>query len=251
MKKLCKSIFAFTAALSFAAIFALSLLACSQNDVNKMRTIAVSGTGKVIVTPDKATVKLAVITRREDIKAAQEENAQAMKRIQDALLAKGVTAENIQTYDYEISQDSHWKNEERVYGLYCVINRIRVTVQDVEKAGDIIDVGIKTGATGVDGISFSYEDEVKAVKRARTLAIENAKAIAEESVSVAGTKLGKVLTMREQRDNGYRALSVASNSISQQWLPDTPYDDAAGSSTPISSGKKEISIVMDITYELK
>ena len=166
-------------------------------------------------------------------------------------MAKGVTAENLQTYDYEISQDSHWKNDERVYGLYCVTNRIKVTVQDIEKAGDIIDLGVRNGATGVDGISFSYEDEVKAVKRARTLAIENARAIAEESVSVAGTKLGKVLSMREDKNNGYGVYLAASNSMTQNWSTDTPYDDAAGASTPISSGKKEISIVMDITYELK
>ena len=174
-----------------------------------------------------------------------------MKKIQDALLANGITAENLQTYDYEISQDSHWKDDERVYGLYCVTNRIKVTVQDIEKAGDIIDLGIRNGATGVDGISFSYEDEVKAIKRARTLAIENARAIAEESVSVAGTKLGKVLTMREDTNNGYGSRFSASNSITQTWGPDTPYDDAAGASTPISSGKKEISIVMNITYELR
>ena len=238
-------------ALVFAALSMLAFLSCSQKDVNKMRSIAVSGTGKVIVTPDKATVKLAVITRKSDIKEAQEENAKAMKKIQDALLAKGVTAENLQTYDYEISQESHWKNDERVYGLYCVTNRIKVTVQDIEKAGDIIDLGIRNGATCVDGISFSYEDEVKAIKRARTLAIENARAIAEESVSVAGTKLGKVLTMKEQRNNGYGTALSSSNYMTQTWLPDTPYDDAAGASTPISSGKKEISIVMDITYELK
>ncbi|MBQ1643074.1 MAG: SIMPL domain-containing protein, partial [Treponema sp.] len=103
-------------ALVFAVLSMLAFLSCSQKDVNKMRSIAVSGTGKVIVTPDKATVKLAVITRKSDIKEAQEENAKAMKKIQDALLAKGVTAENLQTYDYEISQDSHWKNDERVYG---------------------------------------------------------------------------------------------------------------------------------------
>ncbi|MBQ1714346.1 MAG: hypothetical protein II030_08125, partial [Treponema sp.] len=68
---------------------------------------------------------------------------------------------------------------------------------------------------------------------------------------VAGTKLGKVLTMKEQRNNGYGTALSSSNYMTQTWLPDTPYDDAAGASTPISSGKKEISIVMDITYELK
>ncbi|MBQ5450846.1 MAG: SIMPL domain-containing protein, partial [Treponema sp.] len=91
----------------------------------------------------------------------------------------------------------------------------------------------------------------KAIKRARTLAIKNARAIAEESVSVAGTKLGKVLSMREDKNNGYGVYLAASNSMTQNWSTDTPYDDTAGASTPISSGKKEISIVMDITYELK
>ncbi|MBQ9538488.1 MAG: SIMPL domain-containing protein [Treponema sp.] len=245
MEKSLKSIFA-------AAAFVLALSSCTQNDVHKMRTISVSGTGKVFVTPDKASVNFSVITRDSDIKLAQEENASAMRRIQDALSSQGIPAGDIQTSDYGITQESYWKDGEQFYGKYCVTNRIKVTVKDVEKASDVIDVAVRNGATGVDGLSLSYEDEAQAVKRARTLAIENARAIAEESVSAAGTRLGKVLVMEEKK--GYRGIAIpsVSNYVSQTWTDDdVVYSDVAGGEVPISGGKKEISVVMNITYELR
>ena len=245
MKKLAKSIL-------IAAVLSLSLISCTQNDVHNMRTITVSGKGKVYVTPDKATVNLSVITRNLDIKNAQAENAQMMKQVLSAISSSGISSGDIQTYDYGISQDYHWKDDEKVYGEYRVSNRIKVTVSDVEKAGGIIDVAIQNGATGVDSLSFNYEDEPAAVKRARILAIENAKAIAMESVEAAGTKLGKVLIMEEQSGNLPSYMSrIASNSLSMTLDGVPVYNDIADSSTPFSTGKKEISVIMNIMYELR
>lgn len=245
MKRFVKSIL-------IAAVLALALSSCGQSDVHNMRTITVSGKGNVYVTPDRSTVNLSVITRNADIKSAQTENAETMKRVLSAISSAGISSEDIQTYDYGISQDYHWKDDEKVYGEYKVSNRIKVTVADVEKAGGIIDVAIQNGATGVDSLSFNYEDEPAAVKRARALAIENAKAIARESVETAGAKLGKVLIMEEQSGNLPSYMSrITSNSLSQTWGGAAVYSDMADSSTPFSTGKKEISVIMNIMYELK
>ncbi|MBR7079414.1 MAG: SIMPL domain-containing protein [Treponema sp.] len=245
MKRFVKSIL-------IAAVLALALSSCGQSDVHNMRTITVSGKGNVYVTPDRSTVNLSVITRNADIKSAQTENAETMKRVLSAISSAGISSEDIQTYDYGISQDYHWKDDEKVYGEYKVSNRIKVTVSDVEKAGGIIDVAIQNGATGVDSLSFNYEDEPAAVKRARALAIENAKAIARESVETAGAKLGKVLIMEEQSGNLPSYMSrITSNSLSQTWGGAAVYSDMADSSTPFSTGKKEISVIVNIMYELR
>ncbi len=245
MKRFVKSIL-------IAAVLALALSSCGQSDVHNMRTITVSGKGNVYVTPDRSTVNLSVITRNADIKSAQTENAETMKRVLSAISSAGISSEDIQTYDYGISQDYHWKDDEKVYGEYKVSNRIKVTVADVEKAGGIIDVAIQNGATGVDSLSFNYEDEPAAVKRARALAIENAKAIARESVETAGAKLGKVLIMEEQSGNLPSYMSrITSNSLSQTWGGAAVYSDMADSSIPFSTGKKEISVIVNIMYELR
>ena len=234
------------------AVLVMALSSCGQSDVHNMRTITVSGKGNVYVTPDRSTVNLSVITRNADIKSAQTENAETMKRVLSAISSAGISSEDIQTYDYGISQDYHWKDDEKVYGEYKVSNRIKVTVADVEKAGGIIDVAIQNGATGVDSLSFNYEDEPAAVKRARALAIENAKAIARESVETAGAKLGKVLIMEEQSGNLPSYMSrITSNSLSQTWGGAAVYSDMADSSTPFSTGKKEISVIVNIMYELR
>ena len=233
--------------------FALTLFSCSQPDIHKMRTITVSGTGKVYVTPDKATVNLAVITRNDDINAAQEENAATMTSVLASVSALGIANEDIQTYDYGIEQETRWKDGDVIYGKYKVTNRIKVSVADIEKASEIISAAVKSGATGVDSLSFSYEDEAKAVKRARELAIENAKAIAEESTATAGARLGKVLVMEERQGGRPSYMSqIASNSLTQSWEGGVPvYSDMAGGAPPLSTGKKEISVIVDMMFELK
>lgn len=246
----------------FVVLVPLIFASCTQHYATE-RTITVSGTGRVYVTPDKASVSLSVITRDSDIQTAQKKNAEAMKRVQDALIESGIKREEIQTYDYGISQDSHWEKNERIYGKYNVTNRIKVSVPSVEQASGVIDTAVKNGATGVDSLSFKYEDEAKAVKRARTLAIENARAIAEESVQAAGATLGKVLVMQERNGSAMLRQNFASNSLSQSWSgagysPEAimyeayaAEEDAGGVATPLSTGRKEITVIMDMLYELK
>ena len=119
-------------------------------------------------------------------------------------------------------------------------------------------ITVRNGATGVDSLSFKYEDEAKAVKCARTLAIENARAIAEESVQAAGATLGKVLIMQERNGSAMLRQNFASNSLSQSWNGGAimyeawaAEEDAGGAATPLSTGRKEITVVMDMLYELK
>ena len=179
-----------------AVAFALTLFSCSQPDIHKMRTITVSGTGKVYVTPDKATVNLAVITRNDDINAAQEENAATMTSVLASVSALGIANEDIQTYDYGIKQETRWKDGDVIYEKYKVTNRIKVSVADVEKASEIISAAVKSGATGVD--------------------------------------------------------SLSSNSLAQSWDGGVPvYSDMAGGTPPLSTGKKEISVIVDMMFELK
>jgi len=217
-----------------------------------MRTITVTGTGKVFVTPDKATVDLAVITRNLDIKAAQEENATNMARVIEAISKMGIPTSDIQTYDYGISQETHWKDDERVYGKYNVTNKIKVNVSDIEKASGVIDIAVQNGATGIDSLSFSYKDDVKAVKRARELAIENAKTIAQESVNTAGVRLGKILVLEERSATRPSYMSrLTSNSLTQSWDDAALYAVGPEGSTPLSTGQKEISVIIDMICEIK
>ncbi|MBP7299112.1 MAG: SIMPL domain-containing protein, partial [Methanoculleus sp.] len=68
-----------------------NVTAVSQGDSSE-RVIQVSGTGKVTTTPDQAIIVFAVETENSDVKVAQQQNAQRMDAVINALKAAGIPA---------------------------------------------------------------------------------------------------------------------------------------------------------------
>ena len=74
-----------------------------QPDESKDKVIHVSGTGKVTTTPDLAIIVFAVETEHADAKVAQQQNAQKMDAVVNALKAAGVPAKDLKTAGYSIT----------------------------------------------------------------------------------------------------------------------------------------------------
>ena len=54
---------------------------------------------------------------------------------------------------------------------YQVSEQLQVTVRDLDKAGDAVDVAISKGATDVSGISFDVSEPAKVQDNARAAAV--------------------------------------------------------------------------------
>ena len=87
----------------FLMSFVLLLSACGPTTAtNENRTIAVSGTGTVYLTPDIAYLYVGVHVEDADITTAVNQNNLRTQSLMDALVSLGVASEDIQTSNFSI-----------------------------------------------------------------------------------------------------------------------------------------------------
>ncbi|MCR5289304.1 MAG: SIMPL domain-containing protein [Treponema sp.] len=231
------------AILATGIFFLLNTTGCTVKQVQGVnRSIAVTGTGIVSVIPDRATIVLSVETAHKDILSASNENAQKMTAVQSALIETGIVSEDVTTSNYTINQDVSWNNGKKIIGDYHVSNQIIAVVRDISTIGKVIDKAISTGANELSSITFGLSDSEKILKQARILAIKNAEETATLLANTSGAVLGKVISITEDNDSSSRAFPMLAKSsvVSNDMI-----------STPISAGKKDITVVVHVTYTLQ
>jgi uncharacterized protein YggE len=168
------------------------------------RTITVVGTGNVSLVPDVARINVGAEARADTVSEAKAEVDGQMAAIMAALKQMAVDEKDIQTSHYYI----HY--EERVpmpvvqegpvgesQSGYRVSSMLRVTVRDVEKAGEVLDAVVEAGANQVHGVTFTVSDESKWQGQAREKAMANARARAGELAGLAGVELGELISVSE------------------------------------------------------
>jgi len=120
-------------------------------------TVSVAGSGRVILSPDTADLRLGVTATAKTVKDARAQAAEAMTAVLASLRELGIADRDMQTtvlslqpvYDYTTSP-----KPPRLTG-YSLTNAISVTIRDLAKVGDAIDDALAAGATscttGTDG----------------------------------------------------------------------------------------------------
>jgi len=205
--------------------------------------IWVSGTGKVYATPDIAELSLGVEAQAATVAEAQAIANEAMSDVIAALTAAGIADEDIQTQYFSITEVTTWDpgKEEPVITGYEVTNTVVVTIREVDEAGDIIDDVVAAGGDyiRINGINFTVEDPNIYYAQARVLAINYAKAKAEQMANLTGVELGEVIYITENSympsSNYYDGRVVA--------VPEV-------GSTSISIGQLEVTTTVTIAYAI-
>jgi len=214
-------------------------------DINSQQSgIWVSGTGKVTVTPDIATLSLGIEAQADTVAEAQAQAATAMDAVMAALADNGVAKKDIQTQYFSIYQVTRWDDykDEQVVTGYRVSNMVTAKIRNVEQAGLVIDAAAAAGGdyTRINNISFSVDDPTPYYEEARQEAVADARAKAEQLASLAGVNLGKPTYISEgtiyppvvYRDAGMMAVPEASPT------------------TPISPGEIELTLTLQVAYAI-
>ncbi|MCR5217321.1 SIMPL domain-containing protein [Treponema sp.] len=219
-----------------AALSGLSSCTVKQEASKPLRSISVSGEGKVLVDNDTAEITFSVVTRNYDINKAVAENISKSTKVQEALAQTGILKGDIKTSNYTIVQDPSSSPVRINYGAYNVSDTITVKVRDVKRTGEIIDLCVKNGANQFSSLTFYASQTEKAKKEAEVLAIKNAESKAKSLASATGSKIGKVLTI----NTGYNYSVVKSSNA-----------ELLSASMPVNSGQSETLAEVTLTYELE
>jgi len=209
----------------------------------KPRTVSVTGHGSVTVVPDTATITIGVDITQPTLDAAQTQATQQMTAIINTVKGAGVAAKDIQTSNYNVNvirQQDQNGNTGKVTG-FEVTNTVNVTLRDLSKLGTLLDAVVAQGANNIYGISFSVGNPTAAASQARKLAVQDARAKADELAAATGTTIGPVLTITETSSTPPPPSAMASAAVGRE----------AAAPVPIEAGSTEVDVDVQITYELE
>jgi uncharacterized protein YggE len=203
-------------------------------------TISVTGTGRVLLTPDIADLRLGVTTTAKTVNEARAANATSMTAVISALKGLGIAERDIQTttlslgpvYDYPTNG-----SQPRLTG-YTLTNSVAVTIRDLEVAGDVIDGTMAAGATTLDSITFRVADQTAAEKEARQAAMTEAKAKAQTLAAAADVSIDGVASISE-------TVAPIPYPVYYGAMAGAAVRDAA---TPVEAGTNEVSVTIAVVY---
>jgi len=163
--------------------------------------ITVSGSGSIEVPPNEARVMVRIETKASNAKDSQEANAAITDTVLDALRDAGIRKDDIETSSFSIREDKQFdRNLGRSVSMGFVSSHLlSVTTTAVDDTGSIIDVSTKAGATGIDFVTFTLDEETQREVRDQALAeaVAEAQSKADLLAQQLGVKRGRVHSISE------------------------------------------------------
>ncbi len=178
------------------------ILHASYNLVQNDGVISVYGEAEIELAPDNARVILGVETTHSDSQTAVAENAKLMEQVYSAI-------EQLEDDIVSISTGSFYVYSTRIDEkiVYRVSNQVNISISNLDRIGELIDLATKAGANSVQSITFEVDD----VETAKLFALENAVKQARDKANAiaraAGLKIESVVSISEEL-SGYTPFKI-------------------------------------------
>ena len=197
--------------------------------------ITVTGTGTADVVPDVADWSFGVRSQATTASDALSANASAMRAVLVALEGAGVSEQDVQTT--EVSLYPETADDGRTVTGYSASSTVTATVRKLGEAGNVVDAGVRAGASDVYGPNLHPSDTDEAYGEAVDKAFDDARAHAEAIAAKAGLSLGAPVAIVE--GGGYVPGPVMG------------YDRAAAAEVaPVEPGTQQVSASLTVTFAI-
>ncbi|WP_272030966.1 SIMPL domain-containing protein [Oceanobacillus kimchii] len=196
-------------------------------------TITITGTGSVLVVPSIAHVRLAVVTRNASLEEAQQQNNESMTNVIRVIVNEGIPRESIQTTSFSARPIYDYVDGKQIFETFEVRNEITITLEDLDRLGEIIDLAINQGANEVVSVTFSVDDPENFYEEALTLALRNAESKAEVMAQELGVSLNPIPTKITEVDSDGNGVKLFA------------------ASTPVEPGTQRIEASVKVDYQLQ
>ena len=206
---------------------------------NDRRTITVDAVGTVSGVPDVVTINLGVRVTADSARAALSGANDKATALIATLKQAGVADVDITTSDVGVWPQ--YSNDGRQITGYQATNGVNAKLRDLSKAGQVIDTAASAvgDAITMGGVSFSIDDTGPLYAKAREMAVQQARAHAEQLAKAANVGLGNVIAIAEG---------------SPQSISPYPVPMAAGAATadrvPLQPGSQQVQLTVRVTFAI-
>jgi uncharacterized protein len=201
MKRLLTTIWLITLTLGAATLLQAQPASPTPNPNDNRRGTRVNVVGDAVIQaqPDTAVLTISVVTQARRAIDAQQENATKSDAVVQALKTAAGTGAEVKTSGYSVQPMRVYKEGQppAITG-YEARNSVTVTLSDLKRIGNVIDVASQSGANDVSGISFTLKQDRAARERALTEATREAMNKAQVIAQALGGRVVRVIEVQEE-----------------------------------------------------
>jgi uncharacterized protein YggE len=224
-----------------------ALLACAVSQVNGQQisspvsSIRVTGDAVVTAKPDRAQIDVGVLTQEKQSQNAVTQNARQLDSVMTALHRLLGADADIKTINYALNPDYQYRpiGGRSSVSSYTALNVVRVTVDELEKVGTVIDTATQAGANHVESVRYTVRDPQVLHSQAVHDAALKARANADALASALNLKIVRIVSVEETGDSGPPAADVSDLR-----------DPAGPAPTPIQPGSFVVTANVTLTVEV-
>ena len=225
--------------LTISTLLLDGIIAAPTNAAPQSRTITVSATGSVKVTPDAVRLNATVIKVATSNALALSEVGTSVAEVRKALLANGISIKDIKTQSLTVYPEYNYTQDKgSVLIGYRGSQSFEIVVRYALNAGTVVDAIVAAGSDNLqlNGVTPFVIDSTKALASAQSVAVRNAKAKAASYAKLLGLKLGKVNYLIENSSPTYSGPLMAM--------------DKASGSTVVDLGQQEVTVSITVSWNL-
>jgi len=226
-----------------------------QNSCSTGRSVSVSGTAVVNVTPDRVLIQLGVQSNGRTPQLVEAANSATIYRVIKAIKKLGIDEKDIVTDRYVIDPIYDDYDSLTIEG-YRIYNMVAITLRDINKVNDVLIAALNAGANQVVNVEFYLSDLRKYRDQARDLAMVAAGEKAQDLAEAAGAEAGCVLSISENtwsyfsggwwgRNNNLWTQNTVQN------IPSGTGSDDSSEFGPVNLGQISVRAEVSASYSLK
>ena len=172
--------------LSFASISALA-------STPEFAHITTTGYGEVVAAPDMATFSVKVVDTTMTAEQAKQSVDETVDEFLKKLSAAGLSKDSVTSSNLYLAPQYHYpKSGKPELVGYRATRGINVTVTDLSRLNDYLDMAIQAGINQVDNIQLKVSNQTEFQQKARMEAIKDARESAASLASGFDKQLGDI-----------------------------------------------------------
>ena len=183
-----------------ATVFASAMLFVSMThaaDQPQPRTVTTAGQATILTVPDEASISMAAEIRDPSLEAARDKAAGAVEAFLADARKLGIEDKAIATLGARVQPDYEWirdSGERRLRG-YVVTREIRVTLDDLELVGPLVEKATAAGVNEIQPAMLTSSRREELERQALAEATRDARRRAEAAAGAVDARVGAVRTI--------------------------------------------------------
>lgn len=222
-------------------ILAFTTLMQSQ-EMKQLPMINVTGEGKIKVIPDQALISISLETKGINAVDVKKENDAKMDAVMKYIKKANIAKEDFETQRVSLNPNYDYEKKKN---YYLATQSVQILLRDLSKYDVLIDGLVGLGINRIDNVEFKSSKFDVLQTDARKLAIKNAKAKAEDFVSVLGQKVGKAYIISDNSQSyNPQPISYAMKTMAMA-------SDASEPRETLATGELEIVVSVSVNFILE